>query len=110
MNKAFLREPDDNGQRHCPQCGSLGVPVSEAVLARHVQASSRAELSATAFFCPFARCEVAYFDLFERTALVRSLIAPVWPKDADAPLCACFGMSADAIEADLAEGKPTRVR
>lgn len=110
MNKAFLREPDDNGDRNCPKCGSLGVPVSSDVLTRQIQPSARSDLSDTAFFCPFARCEVAYFDLFERTAPVDRLNAPVWPKDSDALLCACFGLTANDIEDDLSEGKPTRVR
>ena len=110
MNKAFLREPDDNGQRHCPRCGSLGVPVTEAVLSRHLLAEARRELGANGFFCPFPRCEVVYFDLFERVVLVAGLASPVWPKDPDAPICACFGLTADDIEADLTDGRPTRVR
>jgi hypothetical protein len=27
MNKAFIREPEDDGHEFCPRCGSLGVPV-----------------------------------------------------------------------------------
>ena len=27
MNKAFVREPDDTGDRYCPKCQSLGEAV-----------------------------------------------------------------------------------
>ena len=30
MNKAFIAEPVDTGERNCPRCGSLGVPVPSA--------------------------------------------------------------------------------
>ncbi len=110
MNKAFVREPDDTGAAHCPRCGSLGHPVESATLDALLSAEARGSLSDTGFFCPFPRCEVAYFDRFERTAPVSALVRPVYPKDPSAPLCGCFGLTADDIEADIAEGKPTRVR
>jgi hypothetical protein len=34
----------------------------------------------------------------------------VYPKDPRAAICGCFGLTADAIEADLAEGTVRRVR
>ena len=36
--------------------------------------------------------------------------APVYPKDLDAPICACFGLDYDDVAADAAEGTPTRIR
>jgi hypothetical protein len=110
MNKAFVREPDDNGERHCPRCGSLGIAVQHETLVAQLCADALAELGQTAHFCPFAKCEVAYFDAFERVVLVAGFKQPVYPKDPDAPLCPCFGLTADDIAADLAEGTPTRVR
>jgi bacterioferritin-associated ferredoxin len=35
---------------------------------------------------------------------------PVYPKDPQAPICACFGLTAEEVEADVAEGGVTRVR
>ena len=44
----------------------------------------------TANFCPSPRCEVVYFDAFERVVLTADLPQPVYPKDPAAPLCALF--------------------
>ena len=110
MNKAFVREPDDHGAARCPRCDSPGNAVQAETLDALLQPEARGALSDSAFFCPFPRCEVAYFDRFERTAPVTALVRPVYPKDPSAPLCACFGLGAEEIEADIREGKPTRVR
>ena len=59
-----------------------------------------------AWFCETARCDVAYFDQFERFVPVGQLQASVYPKDAAAPICACFGFTADDIEADCASRSP----
>jgi hypothetical protein len=93
MNKAFTREPDADGRVHCPRCGSLGVPVSKATLDRHVQEASRQALGDSAWFCDFARCEIGYFDQFDRTAAVDELQSSVYPKDPTVPICACFGFT-----------------
>ena len=63
-----------------------------------------------AFFCPFAKCEVVYFDDFERQVRVAELRHGVWPKDSQAPLCGCFGLTAEDIDADIREGVVTRTR
>ncbi|HZZ72071.1 MAG TPA: hypothetical protein VFE24_07440 [Pirellulales bacterium] len=110
MNKAFVREPEQSGVAHCPRCGSLGTPVSERTLATHVVSEQIHALGELAFFCPFARCEVAYFDLFERLLTIADLRQPVYPKDAGAPICGCFGLTLDDIDEDLREGAPRRVR
>lgn len=110
MNKAFVREPDDTGQRNCPRCGSIGVPVQAETLASFLTAEARTNLADTAYYCPFAKCEVAYFDDFERMATVDSLTRPAYPKDPEAPLCGCFGLTLEDVEADVAEGGVTRVR
>jgi hypothetical protein len=110
MNKAFVREPDDTGVGHCPKCGSLGTDVVRATMSEHVAPEAVQQLSESAFFCPFPRCEVVYFDRFDRVAAIASLRHPVWPKDAAAPLCGCFGLTAEDIDADVDEGAPRRVR
>ncbi len=110
MNKAFIKEPEETGAAHCPRCGSLGVPVGNETLSAQLAAEDRRNLPETAFFCPFARCEVVYFDQFERTVTAERLPQPVYPKDPDAPICACFGFTCEEIEADVSEGGATRVR
>jgi hypothetical protein len=110
MNKAFVREPEFDGKAYCPKCGSLGAAVNAATLDHHVQASSRSRLGDAAWFCGFAKCDVAYFDLFESSVTADELRAPVYPKDADAPICACFGFTVEELEADVSDGTPTRIR
>jgi hypothetical protein len=110
MNKAFVREPDQTDQAHCPRCGSLGAPVGETTLDAFLAAEHRGKMGSTGYFCPFARCDVAYFDTFERLALVTDLVGPVYPKNPDAPLCGCFGVLASEIEADAQSGQVARVR
>ena len=110
MNKAFVREPDDDGRAFCPRCKSLGTPVERGPLDAHIVPEHRSKVSDFAWFCSFARCEVAYFNRFDAIVLVNELIAPVYPKDLDAPICACFGLTYDDVEADVAEGMPTRIR
>ena len=110
MNKAFVREPDFDGRVYCPQCGSLGVPVARETLDHHLQKQVRSQLGDTAWFCEFPRCEIAYFDQFERSVHVSDLQTAVYPKDTEAPVCACFAFPLDDIEADVLDGTPTRIR
>lgn len=110
MNKAFVREPDDTGDRYCPKCQSLGEPVGPLTVAAHVPAEARTQISEAAYYCPFSQCIVAYFDQYERVIEVEQLVAPVYPKDPEAPLCACFGLTRDDVEEDLHEEGVRRVR
>ncbi len=110
MNKAFVREPDDTGQLHCPACGSLGVAVGRDTWQAQVVDAAATGLAETAFFCPFAKCTVAYFDMFERRVTTDQLRHGVYPKDPQAPVCGCFGMTAEEIEADALAGRVERVR
>ncbi len=61
-------------------------------------------------FCPTPTCDVAYFVGFQRVVTTADLRHPVYPKDPQAPLCACFGLTRDDIEQDLAEGGVARTR
>jgi hypothetical protein len=63
-----------------------------------------------AWFCGFHRCDVAYFNLFGGAVTMGELKAPVYPYDPNAPICACFGLTYDDVEADVREGTPTRIR
>lgn len=110
MNKAFVREPDDTGQLHCPACGSLGIGVQRETWQAQVKPEALESLAETAFFCPYARCEVAYFDMFDRRVTTDALLHGVYPKDAQAPICGCFGLTCQDVQADIREGVVTRVR
>ena len=110
MNKAFVREPDDTGQHHCPRCGSLGEPVGRPVLEHYLRPDAAASMGDLAYYCPSHSCEIAYFDPFERRVTIESLARPAYPKDRDAPMCGCFGLTEDDIEADLADGGVARIK
>jgi NAD(P)H-nitrite reductase large subunit len=53
---------------------------------------------------------VVYFDAFERVILKSDLDKPVYPKDPNAPICACFDLTRHDIEQDVSEGVVTRVK
>lgn len=110
MNKAFVREPEFDGRAFCPRCGALGTPVGTAALDAHIRPEARGRLTDAAWFCTYPPCEVAYFNLFESVVTTDELNGPVTPKDADAPLCACFGLTRADVEADAAEPVPVRIR
>lgn len=109
MNKAFVREPDTS-EVLCPKCGAAGVSVMRMTLEAHVPPEVRRALAASAYFCSTPKCPVAYFDAFEACVLADALVRPVYPKDPSAPLCPCFVITIDDVEADVAEGTPRRIR
>ncbi|MGQ0636141.1 MAG: hypothetical protein ACT4QC_16130 [Planctomycetaceae bacterium] len=109
MNKAFTKEPDALDAR-CPKCGSTGAAVYRETLESHLAPETLAQFTDSAFFCPFARCAVVYFDLFDRVIEESAVTTPVYPKNPQAPLCACFGLTCDDVDRDLAEGTVARTR
>ena len=109
MNKAFTREPDQQAD-YCPRCGSRGEPVGADTLNTYLPGEKRRMVSTPANFCPSAGCDVVYFDAFERIVRTGDLGRPVYPKDADAPICACFGLTQRDIEQDVREGVVTRTK
>ena len=110
MNKAFVREPEDDGREYCPRCRSLGIEVGAGPLDTHVRSESRAKFRDSAWFCNFPRCDVAYFNQFDAVVCVDELKTPVYPKDPDAPICQCFGFTYDDVAADVRDGTPQRIR
>lgn len=110
MNKAFVREPDQTSAAHCPRCGSLGIAVGMETLRAQLDEDALRPLADTAFYCPFPKCEVGYFDQFEQTIAADRILHPAFPKDPDAPMCNCFGFMAAEIDADVREDSPRRVR
>lgn len=110
MNKAFVREPDEPADLHCPRCGALGQAVSGATIAAQLRAQVNSPLGSSACFCATPSCEVAYFDHSQSTILIEQLRLPIYPKDPDAPICACFGLKAKDVVADARLGNPAGVR
>ena len=110
MNKAFVREPDADGRILCPRCGTLGTAVGTGPLDIHIKESVRSRMADSAWYCSHADCEVAYFNMFEQRVLVNELRAPVYPYDIDAPICACFGLTWDDVDADSRDDIPVRIR
>jgi len=110
MNKAFCKEPDETRPPRCPRCGAEGSRVEPATLASHVAAADVEGLGDPAYFCGTDACDVAYYDLLERIVPADRASGLPWPKDPAGTLCACHGLTADDVDADIAEGAPTRVR
>ena len=109
MNKAFVREPDQDAD-YCPRCGSKGQQVGRETVRQYVPGAKAQAVADPANFCPAPQCDVVYFDAFERVILTGDLSRPVYPKDPDAPICACFGFTRRDIEQDISEGVVTRVK
>lgn len=109
MNKAFLREPEQTDAR-CPGCQSVGQAVGPLTLNARLTPDVRKSLAESGYFCPNSRCQVVYYDDFEGDVLRVAFTAAIPLKDADAPLCACFGVTRDDIEADVEEGGVARTR
>lgn len=109
MNKAFVREPDQPND-YCPCCDSKGEPVGVVTLRSFLTETQMRAVSASAYFCPAPKCDVVYFDSFERKLLSADIQRPIFPKDVTAPICPCFGMTRDDIELDVQEGVTTRVK
>jgi len=109
MNKAFVRESDSTDVL-CPKCTAAGTSVARVTVESLVPPEARRPLAATAFFCATPSCPVAYFDAFEASVSALQLVRPVFPKDQAAPLCPCFGLTREDVEADVAEAAPRRIR
>jgi CopZ-like zinc binding protein len=110
MNKAFVREPEDDGRAYCPRCRSLGRPVEKGPLDTHISPDARHKMQDAAWYCGFPRCDVAYFNLYGNVVTIDELNSPLYPYDPNAPMCACFGLTYDDVEADVREGTPIRIR
>jgi hypothetical protein len=86
------------------------VQVGPETLRAHLDPAGVATLAEPVHWCPGESCDVAYFDLLERTVAVVHAHGLTWPKDPAGPLCSCHGLTVEDVDADLAEGAPTRVR
>ena len=109
MNKAFLREPEQADAR-CPGCQSVGQVVGPQTLNAQLTPVVRKTLAESGYFCSNVRCEVVYYDDFAGAVSRQAFQQAIPLKDADAPLCACFGVMRSDIEEDVEEGGVTRTR
>ncbi|WP_336521924.1 hypothetical protein [Planctellipticum variicoloris] len=109
MNKAFVREPDETVSR-CPACEGPGVVVRTTTLDAWVPGELRRRFTDSACFCGDPDCDVVYFDDLGGSVTRPELQRPVPGKDLDAPLCACFGLTREDIDDDIAEGGVIRTR
>jgi len=109
MNKAFVKEQDMTEGR-CPRCNSPGIAVGPETLQAHLSPELVRGLTTDAFFCPFDRCDVVYFDPFDRFVLQSDVKTPVYPKDPAAPICSCFGLTESDVLDDIQEGSVARVK
>lgn len=109
MNKAFLREVDATFER-CPACSAVGIPVGPDTVAAWLKPDCALQFRDGVHFCPFPTCDVVYFDAFERFVRTAEMQAPVYPKDATAPVCGCFGFDFSDVDEDLAEGTLVRTK
>ncbi len=110
MNKAFVREPEPDGKAYCSRCGTLGIAVDRVTIDHHVMPDHRNQLADDAWFCDFAKCQVAYFDLYDRVVMTHELLSPVYPKDSEAPLCPCFGFTLEDVHAAIDKRSPGSIR
>lgn len=106
MNKAFLREPEE-GDPPCPGCGSMGMAVGGPTLEARAGADGRAKLGDTAWYCPGAACALTYYNAWGASV---AAARPAWPKNPEAPVCACFGVTAAQIEQEARAGRKERLR
>ena len=109
MNKAFIREPDEISSR-CPKCQSIGQPVGPQTLNAQLGSDLRRKLAESANFCPDGQCDIVYFDDFSGVVTREEFNKPIPVKDAEAPLCSCFGLKRDDIDDDISEGVVTRTK
>jgi hypothetical protein len=86
------------------------VPVSRKTLLAQLPAELARAFAASAYYCPNPRCAVGYFDAWGTQAPASVLRQPAYPKSPAAPLCSCFGITADQIREDAEAGRKDLVR
>ena len=104
-----MKEADAADPR-CPGCAGPGEEVGRPTLEAQVDVDTLRRLSGPAWFCPDPTCAVGYFGGWGAPVPSAALRSPAYPKNPEAPLCACFGMSAAEVEAEARAGRKERVR
>ena len=112
MSKAFTREPEPEGPR-CPVpegCGGVGVQVSRKTLLAQLPENVARGFAGSAYYCGNPHCQVGYFDAWGTQVPASLLLRPSSPKNPTAPLCSCFGITADAIREEAEAGRKDLMR
>jgi len=112
MNRAFVREPEE-GEPRCPLpdgCGGIGLGVTRKTLRAQLPDSAVQGLVGSCYYCLTPSCPVAYFDRWGTTVPCTALRTPAYAKSPDAPVCACFGVTAEAIREAAQAGRKDFVR
>ena len=112
MSKAFTRESEPEAPR-CPLpagCGGIGVPVSRKTLLAQLPEDLARAFAESAYYCRSPSCPVAYFDAWGTQAPASMLQRQSYPKSAAAPLCSCFGITAEAIRQEAEVGRKDLMR
>ena len=112
MNKAFVREPEPTEPR-CPApegCDGFGTPVTRRTLLAQLPQDTARSFSESAYYCPNPGCQVAYFDAWGTSVSKTALRSLTYPKSPTAPVCFCFGITAEQIRKEAEAGRKDRVR
>ena len=112
MSKAFTRDPEPEEPR-CPPpagCGASGMPVGKKTLLAQLPESLARAFSESAYYCPNPRCNVAYFDAWGTQAPANAIRRTSYPKTPTAPLCSCFGITAEQIREEAKAGRKDLIR
>lgn len=112
MNKAFVKDPEP-GEPRCPSpegCDGIGTLVARNTLCAQLPPAAAARFSGSSYYCPNPSCAIAYFDSWGATAPCTVLRRMSYPKSATAPVCPCFGVTAEEIREEARAGRKARVR
>lgn len=108
MSRAFMKEGEAPEPR-CPSCGGAGDAVAPATLDAQLGPEDRKALGDRAYYCAGPACPTAYFSAWDAVVPQDRLKSRAWPKDPEAPVCPCFGLTpADIIE-DARSGRRSRI-
>ena len=105
MNKAFVREPDDTGRAALSGLRVAGRVGPARNLASARQAGSGWRPGRDGVLLPVSAVRGRVLRHVRAARHDGSPAAGVYPKDPQAPICACFGMTADEVEADARRGR-----
>lgn len=112
MSRAFIKEPEPEDPR-CPLpagCGGPGMPLGRKTLLAQLPEDVARTFAESAYYCGNDSCPVAYFDAWGAQAPASMLRCQAYPKNAAAPLCSCFGITAEAIRAEAELGRKDLLR
>ncbi len=110
MNKAFVRESEEPEHQRCPACRAIGQGVGSVTLNAHLPEEDAMRLAGEVAYCANPSCDVGYFDTVGQTIPASKIVNPSWPKHPLAPVCACFGATAEDVIAAARVADPQPIR